>query len=314
MNEKIMHLANFNITFGEKAEPMLSHFKDIIFPAFTSGIMRGKVDEIPHFLFTDVEIKQIKGGEYILVGNYIKETEYTIHTTVTNGALTASPAKHPTAPYSRFIIFLKNHRMILVRNESVSPDIRSFQATVRYILNKYTREANKEQRENKRKPTTTLPNALVNIVDMPLKEDINAVLKSVQKIKWVKLNFFPLNNDFGKRPIANSIRAEMKSLGSNTTNLTFNSPDSKEGIQKLLEETSGQARTTLFVKNKDGEDEKIREDSFSSNKKIAFAKDVTSDDDEYFVLIAQKESIIKNVSKENEAWYKRYVAALRSLL
>ena len=305
-----MHLANFNITFGEKEEPMLSHFKDIIFPAFTSGIMRGKIEDIPHFLFNDVQIKQIEDGEYILVGNYIKETEYTVLTTITNGSLTATPAKHPTAPYSRFIIFLKNHRMILMRNEPSSPDIRSFQATVRHILNKYTREANKKQD----KSATILPNAFVNIVDMPLKEDIKAVLKGVKKINWVKLRFFPLNNDFGPRPVANSIRAEMKRLGSNTTNIRFNSPDSKEGIQKLLVETSGQATTTLFVTKDDGETDTIREDSFSSNKKIPFSKDITSEDDERLVSIAQKEEIINIVSKENKSWYNQFATVLRSLM
>ena len=27
----------------------------------------------------------------------------------------------PSSPYSRFIIFLQNHRMVLIKNESVSP-------------------------------------------------------------------------------------------------------------------------------------------------------------------------------------------------
>lgn len=305
-----MHLANFNITFGEKEEPMLSHFKDIIFPAFTSGIKRGKTDEYPNFLFSDVQIKQIENGEYILVGNCIKETEYTIHTTIKDGSLTVSPSRHPTAPYSRFIVFLKNHRMILTRNEPSSPDIRSFQATVTYILDKYTREANKELEGDAAK----LPNAIVNIVDMPLKEDIEAVLKTVKKINWLKLRFFPLNNDHDHQPVARSIRDEMAKIGSKSANAIFNSPDSKEGIQKLLEETSGHASATLFVKNEDGENKKIKEGSFTSNIKVPFSKDIISDDDSHLVSIAQKETVINECSKENEAWYKRYTAIIRSLI
>lgn len=142
MEEKIMHLANFNITFGEQEEPMLSHFGDIIFPAFIAGYKRGKKGEFPNYVFSDVEIKEFKAGEYVLVGNYIKDDEYTVHTTIKGGELTPSPAKHPTAPYSRFIIFLKNHRMILVRNESLSPGIRSFQKTMKFVLNTYIRETN----------------------------------------------------------------------------------------------------------------------------------------------------------------------------
>ena len=33
MEEKTMYFANFNITFGEKDEPMLSHVEDIMIPA-----------------------------------------------------------------------------------------------------------------------------------------------------------------------------------------------------------------------------------------------------------------------------------------
>lgn len=35
MDEKSMQFANFNITFGENDAPMLKHFSDIIFPAFS---------------------------------------------------------------------------------------------------------------------------------------------------------------------------------------------------------------------------------------------------------------------------------------
>ena len=38
--EKRMHFANFNITFGKDEDPMLTHFEDIIFPAFCSGTYR----------------------------------------------------------------------------------------------------------------------------------------------------------------------------------------------------------------------------------------------------------------------------------
>lgn len=83
--------------------------------------------------FAGVEIKEVD-NEYVMVGNFIKETQYKVVTTVQEGVLASTPADVPTAPYSRFIVFLKNHRMVLVRNETASPDTRSFQSTVRDIL------------------------------------------------------------------------------------------------------------------------------------------------------------------------------------
>lgn len=76
-------------------------------------------------------------------------------------------------------MFLKNHRMVLVRNETASPDTRSFQSTVRDILNQYVRNANRERSERDK-----LPIAIANIVDIPLKDSIADVLKNVNKVSW----------------------------------------------------------------------------------------------------------------------------------
>lgn len=42
--KKIMQFANFNITFGEvpNPKPMLSYFKEIIYPTFKSEYIRGE--------------------------------------------------------------------------------------------------------------------------------------------------------------------------------------------------------------------------------------------------------------------------------
>lgn len=312
METKIMHFANFNITFGEKEEPMLLHFEDVIFPAFTGNYKRGKEEGYPKLGFSDVEIKQTKDEDYVLVGNYIKDTQYNIRTTIQNGELTSSPARVPTAPYSRFIIFLKNHRMILVRNESSSPDIRSFQATVRDILNKYIREKNKGIK--KADKLSQLPFAIVNIVDIPLKEDIESILKAVHKINWIQLQFFPLNNDLNPLPIAQAINDEMGRVGSRTANAKFNSPDSKQGVKKMLEDTAGLARTTMSITDEEGETKKIKEESFSSNKIIPFSRDINSSDDEHLITIAKQDAVISITSPDNLTLYERFVGIIGRLM
>lgn len=50
--EKTVQFGNFNVTFEDKnniEQPMLNHFLDIVYPAFTSGIKRGK--KIPYIVF-----------------------------------------------------------------------------------------------------------------------------------------------------------------------------------------------------------------------------------------------------------------------
>lgn len=67
-SEKIMHYANFNITYGPTEDPMLTHFEDIIWPAFLSDFKRGKKNEHPLFYLSDIALKEIS-GDMVLVGN-----------------------------------------------------------------------------------------------------------------------------------------------------------------------------------------------------------------------------------------------------
>lgn len=307
-NEKIMHFANFNITYGSNEEPMLLHFEDIIYPAFLSKFKRGKPDERPIFYFDGVDIKKIN-DEYVLVGNYIKDTQYDVHTTVQDGKLVSTPATVPTAPYARFIIFLKNHRMVLVRNESQSPDIRSFQATVRTILNKYIQEKNRTIKDKNRK----LPYALVNIVDIPLQEDIEEVLKSVKKINLLKFRFFPLNNDINPIPIAQNINNEMKKIMSKRAHVQFTSPESKAEVKELIKESAGLAVATLEVQDANGNKTKIKEGQFTSNKKIAFSGDILAEDDSYIINQAKQDTVITQVSEDNLLLYEKFEPVIKKL-
>ena len=308
LEEKTIQFANFNITFGENVEAMLMHFEDIVFPAFTGGYIRGKENELPRYSFGDVTIKMID-NEHVLVGNYIKDTEYRVVTTVQEGNLVPSPAEVPTAPYSRFIIFLKNHRMVLVKNESGSPDIRSFQKTVRDILSKYIHAQNRGKAKEEK-----LPFAIVNIVDIPLKDSIDEVLRNINKINWLKLRFFPLNNDLDPLPIAQAMKNEMAKVGSRTGNLVFNSPDSKAGVKDVLESTAGLAITTMKVTDSDGETRQIKEDAFSSSKTIPYRDNIEENGDTYIVMQAKKDGIISTVSPENATLYEKAKAMLTRLM
>lgn len=307
--ERIMHFANFNITFGAKEEPMLTHFQDIIFPAFCSDIKRGKENEGPQFYMADVEVKKIN-NDLVMVGNYIKDTHYDVHTTIQDGELVSTPSSVPTAPYSRFIVFLKNHRMILVRNESQSPDIRSFQATVRTIVNHYIRKTNRTIKSKE----DYLPNALINIVDIPLTKDIEVALKDVSKINWLKIRFFPLNNDINPICVAENIDQEMKRIRSKRASLQFTSPESKAEVKDLIERSSGLAISTLEVIDSSGNKTRIKEEQFTSSKKIPFGRDIQPQDDEYIVEQAQKDGVISVQSKANLNLYNMFKGAIEKLM
>ncbi|GHV34206.1 hypothetical protein FACS18949_09830 [Clostridia bacterium] len=298
MKEKIMHFANFNITFGEEGEPLLSHFADFVFPALLSNCIRREIEEYPQFFFRDVKIKRYK-DEYILVGNYIKNTMYDVRTVFANHELIGAPSTIPTAPYSRFIVRLKNHRMILVRNESASPDIRSFQKTLRYVLSSYVSAYNKKHRPAK------IPSVDINIVDMMTKDEITSIINNMDKITELRLRFFKLNGDTDPSSTIQAIRELANSVGSKTSHAVLNSPKSKPGVQKVLEETalSGTAETTLEGLDSSGHKRKIKSNSFTASTKIGMGRDIEASDDEYLLDAALNNESMRNISAENQRNY-----------
>lgn len=301
-----MYFANFNITFGKKEEPMLEYFEDAIFPAFTKGYFRGKEGEYPQYSFQNVSIKLID-NEYVLAGNYVKNTRYEVYTALKDGELIDARSDVPTAPYSRFIIFLKNHRMVLVKNEIGSPDIRSFQRTVRNILQQHCRKRRKLEGKK------DFPSASVNIVDIPSKEQLQDQLKDVAKIERMKIRMFPLNNDLDATPILQDMRDTMNKLGCKTASTIMNSPNKKEGICGFVDSSSGLAEITLEVKESDGSKKKIKNHNFSTSKKIPIAENIAPHMDEYLVVQAKKDQAVLVQSPENVKTYESKKGVLDKL-
>lgn len=310
MNDgKNIYFANFNITFGSNEEPMLEHFMDIIYPAFCSDYKRGKEEKSPIFYFDDISIKEYN-QELVMVGNYIKNTKYEVYTSVMDGKLVSTPGSFPTAPYSRFIIFLKNHRMVLVKNEPNSPDVKSFQATVRTMIKDFTLKENRKIKDKNKK----LPSALVNIIDIPLPNDIKTTLKEIKRIKSLKLRFFPLNGDINFIPLAQDIDNGIKNIKSKNAYVQFTSPQSKENVQKLIEDSAGMSVATLQVIDNNGNETKIKDGKFNSNSKISFDGNISGENDAYIIKKAKENGAVNITSAVNQTLYDKFKSVIKGLL
>lgn len=296
---KKLSIANFNITYGQDDEPMLTHFHDILYPAFCSEQKVRTSTNVSYF--SDVELKLIN-SEYVLTGNLIRETHYRVRTIVVDNELISSPNSIPTAPYSRFLIYLKRHRMILVKNEGQSPNLKSFQAVLRKVVERYIREVN---RERGKADLPLFPNTLINIVNMPLPDSIDETIKEFAKIKSINLRFFPLNNDIDPAPLLGLVRSTMNSIDSKTGNLTFNSPKSANGISDLFQDSvaSGVATATVTGEKEDGTKVKITDNQLGSELQIPSAGNLSGDDDKRIADYCMKRNYLPEASEDNAALY-----------
>ena len=151
----------------------------------------------------------------------------------------------PSAPYSAFIIYLKNHKMALVRNGKGSPDIRNFSATIKDVISSYVRKENNRRREN---GEVLLPHSVLNVTGIKTEESVRNALRGVKKVKDITMKFFPLNSEWDNESLVGAIDEKWrKVLRSKNANMTFKSPKSIEGVIQIAEELDGYVDVEMNV-------------------------------------------------------------------
>lgn len=193
MSLKKVSIANFNTVFllNDEERPLLEYFDTILMPALKSNMVREIGGD--KYFFMNIQVLEDDSGNYVLTELIIKKTILEVKSDINeNGELVELDNKYPSAPFSTFTIYLKNHRMIYVENQKGSPKLNSFRSTIKYAVDKYVREQNVLLELNNQEK---LPIPLVNVVGIPPRKNIEKELKEVSKIYSLTLRFYPLNGD-----------------------------------------------------------------------------------------------------------------------
>lgn len=270
MDSKNTAFANFNVTFGDKEEPLLEHFMDIIYPAFISDIKRKykvstKGEEL-NMLFYDVKIVAVEEENYVLTGKLIKDTELDVYNQLEDGILTSTDEHYRSAPYSVFYIYLKNHRMVLIQNQNGSPDLRAFRLTANHIINTFIKEKNKET-GNK------LPYAMLNVVGMPAKELLDEKFSNIKKVEKMVLRFYPLNGDLELADLIHDVSIDLRrAVDAKTGSIITNSPANKTAVAELMESTYGIVDVSVQARLNNSEKCKITNDSISTKTSVVMTE------------------------------------------
>lgn len=306
-SEKKVSVANFNVVFmdKEKESPLLDYFDTILMPALKSGITKRQGDKT--YLIMDVAVKQDANNDYILTGLIVKSTVLEIKSMFDEyGNLVEKNEVYPTAPFSTFVIYLKNHRMILVENQKGSPSLDSFRSTVKFILATYVTGKNRERMEHDEEP---LPIPIVSIVGIPPKGGMIAALKQVEKISTLTLKFYPLNGDgdLNLSGIMSGISKELRMrIGSDRGSVTYRSPKNIKGVIEVVEAAEGTVEPIVVAKypGRKG-DSTIRYDEIADRRKMHIPEG--DKDIELLSMIEQGKEIdsINYISEENNKIYQR---------
>ncbi|KUH43710.1 hypothetical protein M2E15_5943 [Bacillus mycoides] len=307
IERKSLYIANFNCTFGKENKPMLDYFEEIVMPAFQQSQVR-ESDGNKYF-FDNVKLIMVK-GEFMLGGLLIKRTKLEVKSLYTEGKLTLTNEIHPSDPYSYFLINLKNHRMVLVKNQKGSPNLGNFSATAKYVLKDYISKINRDIEDKEER----LPAANLNIVAIPFKDAIRKEMKNVKKIQNVILRFYPLNGDIDGNEVFTYMREMLEEVDSKSGHTQINTPDNRENIINLLDDTNGLVRPTLRVVYNNGSARTLRDDSFTEEMQIQLedTEDLYENLDSIAGRVINEEQFT-DTSEENQNIYERWFGKLMSI-
>ena len=309
MNEKQMVIADLNLVFGKNEEPLLERLDDIVIPALKSGIIRQASDEI-RYLFQDCEILDYD-NDLVIKGILVKDMVVPIRSELSDGELQKTFKNIPTAPYSVFMIYLRNHRMVLIKNQSESPDIRSFKVTLQYVLKQFTYEENQRR---KIEAAPKLPYSHLSVAGIKTAESVKKALEDVEQITELTFRLNPLNAEWDFDSILGGIDESIrKVICSKNGRMTFPSPKSKEGVAEVIERTEGLVKTKMKVKYKDtsGKGDMRRKGTIKDNEisdvcMMEISGELDSSFDEIYKI--KKDFPSLNVeSKNNVILYEEYL-------
>lgn len=245
METKQMYVADLNVVFGKKEEPLIKHIDDIVLPALQSRRYIESSERVG-YIFENVQLNEIEESEYIIQGILIKDTVLDIMSEYSSDKGLEKTNKHfKSSPYSVFLIYLRNHRMLLVKNQAGSPDIRSFGVALRETVKGYVAQQNIELRLADAK---LLPMPKIHIAGIKTAQNVKEALKDVEKISQLTFKFYPLNSEWDYGSVFGQIdRTIRKEIGSKKGKMVFTSPKSKDGVAEIIESTEGLVQSEMKV-------------------------------------------------------------------
>lgn len=303
MSIKKMSVANFNTVFllDDEERPMLDYFDTIIMPALLSGFEKKMSGDTYLFKYVNVVKNHL---DFVLIGVIIKKpTSEVSSNRGENEEIIDLDYKYLSAPYSTFVLYLRNHRMMFVENQEGSPKLDNFRTTVKYVIDKYINKQNKILEKNNK---DLLPIPLINIVGIPTRKRIEAELKKMSEITKLTLRFYPLNGCTNITSVQLALAKEvMQSLGVKDWELILKNPENITEIINMLAKGEGDFDYNVEGRDKNKLIKKIGNDEMSERIDADLSGESYRLDIDNIIEVGNNIESISYSSAENNKIYER---------
>lgn len=305
---KTIQAVNFNCVFGADEIPMLEEFKRIVFPAFKYGKKEYKNSIIKKFFFSETKIFETNLG-YCLYGKIIKDIDLVIKNKLDDeGNLIDVDDKVPSAPYSEFILILKNHKMLFTPSQQGSPTLSDFKNLIKYSMTKLIK-AN-DFREDKKRLKFKL-----NIYEIPEEIKLEQKLNKFEEIDFFKFEIAPQNARLFDDNYISNLEQERKEMGANKIQQTVVKPSCLTRIKEVVLSFKDMASYTLKGKEKDKDWETINNSTYKKEIEYHFPEANSNDENIKIAInqVASQDRRIVEIDEENNWVYNNKIEEIKEL-
>ena len=272
-----VQIMNFNCTFGDMHDPLLSRFTDYFYPAITN--YNERTYKQTKFVLNNISLFEFDGR--MVLGGILVESKEIISKTKYNFQLKEvedDNNKFKLEPVSYFGIFLDNHRMFYIKNQSESPSVDKFKSTISYSLKEYRKMKNKERKKGEEAWDSAYLN--INVIPSTEPGDYKKIFEDAKSIEYLKFNLFTKNKTDIPGSFFDDILDSQHDIESNDPTLTYPHPRNPEKVGELIAESSGFAETCVKVVTLDGDKKKYINDDFQEQTEIDIPSTTSHEDKE----------------------------------
>ena len=247
-----------------------------------------------------------------MTGLFIKQTELEIlsQKDPISGKLISTNKSIPSAPFSMFVLLLRNHRLLFFKNQNGSPRTTTLKTICEKMISRYLRKVNLGVDYNSK-----LPAAHITIIPLPSHSSLKEQFKNLKQINYIVYKITPLNGDEDFKSDMTDLLNQVNKLKARDGSWKINKPEDKNKVIEQIEDTRDLALATVRGTTHNGNPIILTPDNYS--EKVLVKLPVESSQEsiiESMYKIATEHTALLETSENNKNIYFESQDMIQSLM
>ncbi|MEK7952798.1 hypothetical protein [Luteolibacter soli] len=230
-----LEVANFVVKFGDHLN-LVDLFEEVVAPALTDDTLRRSFTGT-HYLLHEPRLVNLK-DDLGVVGRLVKDEVIASEQQLIENELRPTEDTLHSSPSSLFLLVVGSHRLIYVRENTGSPSVGTFQATLaKFLKLKHKAFIDFQSkiehpgigRMQKKQLVEKYPYPSISITPIANEGSVEDFIKKFARLKSITTTLKKTNSEFDNDGLFDQVRTSQDLLKSTKTTLRY---ENKEGLNK----------------------------------------------------------------------------------